>query len=210
MKDNIKYKNKGITLITLTISIIILLILVGITTQQLSNSGLFDKTELAIHKLEKAQGNEEKSLVDYEKSINQYIVGNRENIVITKQEYENILKRLNHLEERGTIEEVLNTDIEATNNIINKFNLLKDITKYRYLVIYAGSEKEITETQFIEVSQIIISNTSTQQFTISNYANEQYFWRIGYGFPSTTEIQIQYLNNNGWSKPKIYRIIGIR
>lgn len=53
MKNN--RKNKGITLIALVITIIILLILAGITISALTNTGIFQKTSDAKHKTEYAQ-----------------------------------------------------------------------------------------------------------------------------------------------------------
>ena len=41
--------NKGITLVALIITVIILLILAGVTIASLSNSGLFDKSRKWIH-----------------------------------------------------------------------------------------------------------------------------------------------------------------
>ena len=65
----LKNKNKGITLIALVITIIILLILAGITISQLSNNGLFDKVKLAKEKSEEAQAKEEQELAKISNKI---------------------------------------------------------------------------------------------------------------------------------------------
>ena len=74
-------KNKGITLIALVITIIILLILAGVTIGQLTGNGLFDKVKLAKEKSEQKQEEENEILGDYENKINDIIVNdsNREN-----------------------------------------------------------------------------------------------------------------------------------
>lgn len=48
-------KNKGITLVALVITIILLLILAGITINQLSQNGLFKKSKLAKEKYDNAE-----------------------------------------------------------------------------------------------------------------------------------------------------------
>lgn len=71
---------RGVTLIALIITIIILLILAGISIASLTASGLFEKVKEAKEKSNNAQIQEEKYLEDYENSINEYI-GDKENIV---------------------------------------------------------------------------------------------------------------------------------
>ena len=72
-----KLKNKGITLIALVITIIILLILAGVTIGQLTGSGLFDKVKLAKEESDQAQKAENETLGDYENKIGEYIDGTR-------------------------------------------------------------------------------------------------------------------------------------
>lgn len=87
--------SKGITLIALIITIIILLILAGVTIAQLTESGLFDKAKQAEQESENAQIKEEITLGDYENKIVEYVNGsNRETVTISKEEY-NMLKNAN-------------------------------------------------------------------------------------------------------------------
>ena len=72
-----KVKNKGITLIALVITIIILLILAGVTIGQLAGNGLFDKVKLAKEESEEAQKEENATLDNYENKIGQYRDGTR-------------------------------------------------------------------------------------------------------------------------------------
>ena len=82
----IQLKNKnGITLIALVITIIILLILAGISISSLTNNGLFGKTEEADRKTEIAQIKEDIQLDIYAKQL--------ENLgTISNVELESILK----------------------------------------------------------------------------------------------------------------------
>lgn len=63
-------RQNGITLVALVITIIILLILAGISIAALSNQGLFKKATQATNETEKAQKNESKTLNEYENYLN--------------------------------------------------------------------------------------------------------------------------------------------
>ena len=76
-------KQKGITLVALVITIIILLILAGITINSLTGSGLFDKVKLAKEKSENAEKIENETLGEYESEIGKYIDGTRSNFQST-------------------------------------------------------------------------------------------------------------------------------
>ena len=71
---NKKY-DKGITLVALVITIIILLILATISIQSLTNTGLFSKAQEAKEKSQNAEENQAKTLNEYEDELNKYISG---------------------------------------------------------------------------------------------------------------------------------------
>ena len=71
-----KNKNKGITLIALVITIIILLILAGISISALTNQGLFKNTKKAKEATEEAQKKEQDLLNQYEEEFNKYLSNN--------------------------------------------------------------------------------------------------------------------------------------
>ena len=72
----IKNKNKGITLIALVITIIILLILAGISISALTNQGLFKNAKAAQNATEKAEAEQGQRLNEYEDEINKYLSNN--------------------------------------------------------------------------------------------------------------------------------------
>ena len=74
MKKTLK-NAKGITLVALVITIIILLILATISIQSLTNTGLFKNAEKAREETNKATENQEKRLNEYEDEINKYVSG---------------------------------------------------------------------------------------------------------------------------------------
>lgn len=65
-------KNKGITLVALVITIIILLILAGITITQLTQNGLFEKAKLAKDKYEEAEAREKLETVIFALQADKY------------------------------------------------------------------------------------------------------------------------------------------
>ena len=75
MKKIIK-REKGITLIALVITIIILLILAGISISALTNQGLFKNAKVAQNATEKAEVEQGKTLNEYEDEINKYLSNN--------------------------------------------------------------------------------------------------------------------------------------
>ena len=64
--------NKGITLVALVLTIIILLILAGISISALTNTGIFEKAKDAKNKTEEAEKNQQAILDEYEAKLNEY------------------------------------------------------------------------------------------------------------------------------------------
>ena len=78
MKGFNKKENLGITLIALVITIIVLLVLAGITIAELSGSGLFEKAKESKEKYKNAQNDENDNIAKYKNEIDTYIAGNRD------------------------------------------------------------------------------------------------------------------------------------
>ena len=90
----IKNKNKGITLIALVITIIILLILAGISISALTNQGLFKNAKIAQNATEKAEIEQGQKLNEYEDEINKYLNNSNEDKKEVKLVANNINKVL--------------------------------------------------------------------------------------------------------------------
>ena len=90
LKDNKKKNIKGITLIALVITIVVLLILAGISISALTQTGLFEKTKQAEQKYENAQVEENITLASYENEIDDTLKGSRDTVTISKEEYEKL------------------------------------------------------------------------------------------------------------------------
>ena len=76
---------KGITLVALVITIIILLILAGISIQALTQTNLFDKTKQAKNAMENAQNQENEILSSYMEEINEYLSNENDGIKLSKK-----------------------------------------------------------------------------------------------------------------------------
>ena len=95
IKSNERMKISGITLVALIVTIVILLILAGITIMQLNNNGLLKNTKLAKEKYTNSQKEENSVIDDYSNQIDNYeVAGNRrDTITISKEDYQ-LLKSL--------------------------------------------------------------------------------------------------------------------
>ncbi len=171
-------KNKGITLIALVITIIILLILSGISISALTNQGLFKNAKTAQNATEKAEKEQGQRLNEYEDEINKY------------------LNNTNEDEKIGLITDNINKELSKTDN-----TKLKD-EKGNRIVVPAGFKivngattvdkgiviEDVTETatkgsQFvwIPVGTIIKSDGTTATITLGRY-----------GFDATTGKESAY------------------
>ena len=81
----------GITLVALVITIIILLILAGISIASLTQNGIFEKTKLAREKQKNAQIYENTVLANYENNIESYVNGTRQDSASSIQSGSTIL-----------------------------------------------------------------------------------------------------------------------
>ena len=94
----LRNKDKGITLIALVITIIILLILAGISISALTNQGLFKNAKAAQNATEKAEEEQGQRLNEYEDEINKY------------------LNNANEDEKIGLITDNINKELSKTDN----------------------------------------------------------------------------------------------
>ena len=174
----LRNKDKGITLIALVITIIILLILAGISISALTNQGLFKNAKIAQNATEKAEKEQGQRLNEYEDEINKY------------------LNNANEDEKIGLITDNINKELSKTDN-----TKLKD-EKGNRIVVPAGFKivngattvdkgiviEDVTETatkgsQFvwIPVGTIIKSDGTTATITLGRY-----------GFDATTGKESAY------------------
>jgi len=155
-----KKKNKGITLIALVITIIILLILAGISIASLTGSGLFAKAGEAKIKTEIANIEEEANLIYSELSISQYMNE------VDKPEMSNIVSKLidkgykiEHVMASGTTitgisldKDVISLSVNGTAIITVKYDGSSDPINY-YVVINEEYYKMILTENSVKVDR---------------------------------------------------------
>ncbi len=139
----IKNKDKGITLIALVITIIILLILAGISISALTNQGLFKNAKAAQNATEKAEEEQGQRLNEYEDEINKYLNNSNED------------------EKIGLITDNMNKELSKTDN-----TKLKD-EKGNRIVVPAGFkivEGATTVDKGIVIEDVTETKTKGSQF----------------------------------------------
>ena len=146
-----KFKNntKGITLVALVITIIILLILATISIKSLTNTGLFKNAQKAKDETQNAAENQAKLLNSYEDELNKYVSGT------TGKKLADVVKVGDYVS--YTPDTVSNTDTKYTTLISNletysgstantTSTLTQENLKWRVLDIQNGQVRLISET----------------------------------------------------------------
>ena len=160
----LKNKDKGITLIALVITIIILLILAGISISALTNQGLFKNAKAAQNATEKAEAEQGQRLNEYEDEINKYLENEDEHTKAFKEKVGKVLSTTD------------NTEIkDAKNNKIvvpAGFKIVKGATTVdKGIVIEDVTETATKGSQFvwIPVGTITKSDGTTATITLGRY-----------------------------------------
>ncbi len=174
----LRNKDKGITLIALVITIIILLILAGISISALTNQGLFKNAKAAQNATEKVEKEQGQRLNEYEDEINKY------------------LNNANEDEKIGLIADNINKELSKTDN-----TKLKD-EKGNKIVVPAGFkivEGATTVDKGIVIEDVTETATKGSQFvwvpvgTITKADGTTATITLGrYDFNSTTGVESAY------------------
>ena len=123
-----KYKSqRGITLIALIITIIILLILAGISISALTNQGLFKNAKETQNAMDKAEGEQGKVLNEYEDEINKYLENDDKTV-------EKLVDKVND----GTIK--IGDYVKYTPDTASTTEILQELSTY------SGSDANTTST----------------------------------------------------------------
>ncbi len=138
-------KNKGITLIALVITIIILLILAGISVSTLTNQGILKNAKEAKERSENAQKKEQEILSQYENEMNQY---NKDTIAYKVNNGEiKIGDYIKYTPDTVSTEEILQELNQYSGSEANTTSTLKqEALNWRVLDIKAGRVRLISET----------------------------------------------------------------
>lgn len=188
-------EGKGITLIALILTIIILLILSGIAISQITKGSLFEKAKSAKEKSNNEQELEKIKLAEYREEIEEYINGTRANET----------KRI-----------LYDSIVEADKNQEIQIELNNDIKKYRYIMFNVawrwgseeGNENEqyYIDTEFIEIQEDTTKN-SDYLFTYGYAENRK---NIGCCFLKDNKLKLLFAGISNTDSPMaITKIVGI-
>ena len=98
-------KNKGITLVALVVTIVVLLILAGISISALTNTGIFQKAKDAKKKSEEATKKEQSLLYGYEDELSKYTSNDRWDGKVNKPEIMTGMTAIKFTEPTGNTED---------------------------------------------------------------------------------------------------------
>ena len=177
----LKNKNKGITLVALVITIIILLILAGISISALTNTGIFGKAKDAKQKSDEAALDQNTKLDEYENEIDNYLHKKNNNKTV-EQSKEKVLSTEKNIELVDAKENkiVIPAGFKITGDAttVDKGIVIEDAT-----VDKDGKPTATAGSQFVWVPVGKITKADGTETTIT----------LGrYDFDGTTEVESAY------------------
>ena len=144
MKKIMKNK-KGITLVALVITIIILLILAGISISTLTNTGIFEKAKDAKEKSEAEEKQQSETLDSYEKELNKYTSDNLEENIGVKFE------KNTELHDKNGAKIIVPAGFKVVNTddlTVEKGIVVEDSKRNQYVWIPCTTEDSKSQLQF--------------------------------------------------------------
>ena len=173
-----KRERRGITLIALVITIIVLLILAGITVAQLSGNNLFENAKLAKEKYQKSKELEDEVIGDYEDAI----TGDRGN----KGKYELIVSKTK------TELSSLSDNKYVVNNI--------DLNKYSEIVVYSIYNDGVLASNRVPIELFKIKTELSAIHYWGSYINTKAF------YINDTSVSVQILSTSSATEVQLYGI----
>ena len=173
----LRKENKGITLVALVITIIILLILAGISISALTNTGIFEKAKEAKEKSEAAEKQQSETLDSYEKELNKYTSDNLEENIGVKFE------KNTELHDKNGAKIIVPAGFKVVNTddlTVEKGSVVEDSKGNQYVWIPCTTEDSKSQLQFkrtewdVEVDGADNSRASKDELTLTcpeNYSD---------------------------------------
>ena len=152
-------KNKGITLVALVITIIILLILAGVSTTALTKSDLLENAKMAKNATENAQNTENIALAEYQDKIDQYIESGRD-VALSDEVKSYIDNKISEVE-KVEITELASDWILTYNNSVKKGDMV-------YLEFALSKQTSWSNGWNNNIAKIsVLSNENTHELTLN-------------------------------------------
>lgn len=165
---NIDIKNqKAITLVALVITIIILLILAGISIASLTGSGLFERAKEAKNKSQEAQNKENGILDEYEKNIEKYINGYDEfKEMMSYANLENKYSSISELFENTTDLNTIMNNKQCVNIMVGSEEIMNSIAKN------SNAMNSLMDSKY--ASYAVIKNTKSKNIILNSEYSEEF------------------------------------
>lgn len=231
----LKTKDNGITMVVLVITIIILLILAGVSISALTNQGLFGKAKEAKEKSKEAQLQENSILDSYEKAINDVSVGNvkdnkdeeKKDSVggVDEEQVKKIVQeelakisideeKIRKIAKEETINVASNIQTDGIYDTLfegtayrsnTTYNLTKSINDYKYVIVYASI------SAYESSSLCVDKNYYKKSQIVGGHANDNWTYSLEFQFDTDKSFKISDVLCEGWSgTPQIYLIKGVK
>lgn len=197
-------ENKGITLVALVVTIIILLILSGISIMVLTQTGIFEKAKEAKEKSQNAQLEENQTLDNYVSQIDDFntVASNKESFATHKD----LLWSGKYNTSVNTVDKQSSGGCKLNNNYnIEDYEFVLIITAIN---LTGSTIPEYHSTLF--PIDLIKENYGYPAIEMSAIANSSYSSRMNVGFINKNTFYIAYENLYGWPGHYISHIYGIK
>ena len=180
-------KNNGITLVALVVTIVILLILAGISISALTNTGIFQKAKDAKKASENAEKEQNKTLDNYEKELNKYA-----SIELTADKTGTVLSETDNIElhDKNGAKIIVPAGFKVVNTddlIVEKGIIVEDSKGNQYVWIPCTTEDSKSQLQFkrtewdVEVDGADNSRASKDELTLTcpeNYSDNGLIYAV--------------------------------
>ena len=200
-----KYENKnlGITLVALVITIVILLILAGISISTLTNTGIFQKAKEAKQKSEVAEKQQSEILDSYKKELNKYTSDNLEENIGVKFE------KNTELHDKNGAKIIVPAGFKVANTddlTVEKGIVIEDSKGNQYVWIPCTTEDSKSQLQFkrtewdVEVDGADNSRASKDELTLTcpeNYSDNGLTYAVVNEIVSQVKAEKDSVHRNG-------------
>lgn len=158
-------QEKGITLIALIVTIVIMLILAGITIKlAIDDNGVIDNAKEAKDQYEQAQADEDSGLNDISSEMRKYLDANRDKVTINISKQPETEKAGAVLLTVESVEGITGTTEEEYNNFVNSFSeeQKKEIIRNGYIKMVNENNPSANCTSFQEVLEVLKCSTEEE------------------------------------------------
>lgn len=199
-----KVENKGITLIALIVTIILMLILAGLVLNlTIGENKLFGILKYAETKWNNSQEQEKR---DLDKLYSSILVAGDSKITLTMQELDEYIdKKVNEKISNITVNGTYETVFEGTAGK-GTHDLNKNINDYKYLIVYAKTPMGIETSLIIDKGSY-----NSPRLGIDTHSHIANYFYIEFVFTDDQKINVIHAAQTAWGgEPYIYLIKGVR